>query len=77
MAVKNPSKASVIVPHATNANVFDAIFVGVAGNITCRLQDDSADVLFSNVPIGIFEIRTDFIRAVGTAATDMVGLTYT
>lgn len=58
-----------------------SIYVGVAGNITVRMADFQQsqqarddNVLFSNVPVGIFPIQVDKVYATGTAATNIVAL---
>lgn len=67
--------AVAITPHATDSNSFSGVYVGGAGNITCRLAKDTADVVFTAVPVGtILNINTTFIRATGTTATNLVGL---
>lgn len=54
----------------------DRIYVGGAGDITCRLMGDNADVVFKAVPVGtMLPIRPQFIRATGTTATLMLALT--
>lgn len=74
----NPaSTAAAITPHDTNAlvNVSRGIYVGGAGDITCRLLNDAADVTFSAVPVGsILPIRASHIRATGTTATLLIAL---
>lgn len=69
--------AVTIVPHATNAisPIPDQVYVGGAGDITCRLMGDSSDVVFKAVPVGtLLPIRPQYIRATGTTATLMLGL---
>lgn len=52
-----------------------SVYVGGAGNITCRLLNDAADVVFSAVPVGtVLRICPSFIRATGTTATLLIGL---
>jgi hypothetical protein len=70
--------AVTIVPHATNAvsPIPDQIYVGGTGDITCQLMGDTSDVVFKAVPVGtLLPIRAKYIRAVGTTATLMIGLT--
>lgn len=64
-----PSDA-VELPAVTNA-----IYVGGGGDLTVRLLDDQADVVFSSFPAGdILDVRAIAIRATGTTATAIVGL---
>lgn len=75
----NPaSGAFAITPHDTNAlsEPIRGLYVGVAGDVTVRMLRGSTDVLFKAVPAGtILPIRVTHIRATGTTATTMLGLT--
>lgn len=51
-----------------------ALYVGVTGNITLRTDDDDSDVLFSNVPVGVFPVNAYWVKATGTTATNIVAL---
>jgi len=69
--------AAAVTPHATNplANVSKGLYVGGAGDITCRLVDDTSDVVFTAVPAGaVLPIRVAYVRATGTTATNIVAL---
>lgn len=69
--------AFAITPHASNEidPLPKAIFIGTGGNVTLRAADSSADVVFKNVASGqILDVRARFIRAAGTTATDLIGL---
>lgn len=74
----NPaSAAEAIVPHDTNAlgRTSRGIYVGAAGNITCRLINDNNDTLFVGVPAGtILPVRVSHVRATGTVAASLVAL---
>ena len=77
-AVSCPArKAAAVTPHDTNAlaDVPKALYVGAAGNVACRLIDDSADVTFVGVPAGaILPIRVSHVRSTSTTATSIVAL---
>jgi len=56
------------------ASVPRTIYVGVAGDITAILADDTSAVLFKAVPVGPFPVMVKQIMATGTTATDIVAL---
>lgn len=58
---------------ATIIPVTRAIYVGVTGNITCRMAS-GATVLFSNVPVGVFPIQVDQVHSTNTTATTMIAM---
>lgn len=68
--------AVAVTPHDTNAIASCvALYVGGAGNITLRTNDDDSDVLFTGVTAGsILPIRARYVRATGTTATAIVAL---
>lgn len=72
------TESYAVTPHASNeigTVVPSAIYVGGAGNITCRLIGDTADVVFNGVPAGtVLPISPQYIRATGTTATGIVAL---
>lgn len=74
----NPARnASAVTPHDTNAlaNTSKALYVGGAGNIACRLADDSTDVTFVGLTAGsILPVRVTHVRATSTTATSIVSL---
>lgn len=52
-----------------------ALYIGVAGNVTVTLAGDTgAGVLFKSVPVGILHVSAKRVWSTGTAATDIVGL---
>lgn len=53
---------------------YRALYVGVAGDITAILQEDSVAVLFKAVPVGVLPIKVSRIKVTGTTATNVVGL---
>jgi hypothetical protein len=55
--------------------VADSIYVGGAGDITLRLVNDAADVVFKAVPAGtMLNISPSVIRETGTGATGIIAL---
>lgn len=53
-----------------------AIMVGSAGNITGRLLEDTVDTVFVGLQPGVvYPLRFDLIKATGTTAGNIVGLT--
>lgn len=71
-----PSRSvRAVVPHDSDALAMlpKALYVGTAGHVTLRCVDDTADVVFRNVPAGaIIRARARFVRATGTTATDIL-----
>lgn len=70
--------AFAITPDNSTAITFAtrAIYVGTGGDITLRGANSPADVLLKAVPTGsVLPIRTKYVRATGTTAADLVGLT--
>lgn len=70
------TKATAITPSDSVAltNLPRAIYVGVAGDVSCRLGDDSVSVLFKAMPVGFHPIRPSYIHDTGTAATNIVAV---
>ncbi len=75
------TKAGAVSLHDTNVLTgfkgagWDALYVGVSGNVTMTLQDDTAAVLFKNMVQGtVYPIAPQIIKSTGTAATDLVVL---
>lgn len=63
-----------IVPHASNNQTFDAIYVGVGGNIAI-VEDSGRVVIFLGAVAGdILPISGIRVNAISTTATDMVAL---
>lgn len=68
--------AFTVTPHATNplADVTRALWIGVGGNVTCRLSGSGSDVTFLNVPDGtLLPIRATHVRATSTAS-NIIGM---
>ncbi|WP_394659554.1 hypothetical protein [uncultured Novosphingobium sp.] len=70
-------KSAAITPHATNPlpQVADSIYIGVTGDVTCRLEGDSSDRLFKNCMQGTeLMVRATHVRVSGTTATNLVAM---
>ncbi len=74
--------ADTVAPNVPN-NAFDAIYVGVTGNIVVDTpgvdgQRGSTGVTFNNVPVGMFAVSCSkvYSSANGTTASDLVGLNW-
>lgn len=66
-----------ITPNDTTplAEITRAVYVGGAGNIVVKLENDSTAVTLTAVPVGaLLEIRASLIMATGTTATNLIGL---
>jgi hypothetical protein len=67
---------AAVTPHASNANEFDALYIGNSGNVTVQ-NADGDNVTFTNVQNGtILPIQTKLVLAVGTTATNITGLLF-
>jgi len=69
--------AYAITPHVTNPvdPLPKAIYVGTGGDLVGRAVGSNADVTFKNVASGqIIDVRLQYVRATGTTATDILGL---
>jgi hypothetical protein len=66
-----------ITPHDTNpiAPIPEALYVGGAGAVTLRARGSSADVLMTATAGGYLLVQAQYVRATGTTATGIVGLT--
>jgi len=77
---EHPATSAVaITPHATDPvhatkGPTRSLYVGGSGDITCRLDEDAVDVVFVNVPVGVLPVSVEYVRAIGTSATSIVGL---
>ena len=74
--VSSPSRSVyAVTPNdaAPLAKLPKALYVGTGGNVALRCVDDTADVVFKNVPSGsIVRVRAQFVRAAGTTASDIL-----
>jgi hypothetical protein len=69
--------SEAVTPHDTNplaGGPTRSLYVGVAGDIVVRLEDDTTDRTFKAVAVGYHPLRVTHVRATGTAATDIVAL---
>jgi hypothetical protein len=48
------------------------LYVGVTGNLVCRLQDDAADQTFSNLAVGWHQLAIAVVRKTGTTIASSV-----
>lgn len=66
-------KATAITKHDTNPNVYSAIYVGGAGNVTVTTKNGDL-VTFTAPPVGtIIPVSTSLVMA-ATTATLLIGL---
>jgi len=67
-----------VTPHATNANEYDALYVGTTGNVEVvgsHMADNATGIVFNNVPSGTFlPIAVKRVLAANTTATNIIGL---
>lgn len=68
--------AFLVIPHDTVAlpRLPKALLIGVAGALTLRAVDGTADVSFAVTAGQIVPIRAAFVRSSGTSASQIVGL---
>lgn len=52
----------------------NAIYVGVAGDVSILPLEGATSVVFKAVPVGILHVPARRVNASGTTATDLVGL---
>lgn len=69
------SSAAVVPSDATPLTTPSrALYVGVAGDLTVRLEGDADDRLFKAAAVGYHPLRVSAVRATGTTATNIVAL---
>jgi hypothetical protein len=76
-ALIGAQRLSAVTPHATNelANgVCDALWIGVAGDVAVIAENDTVAVTITNVPVGVLNVRTKRVLAVGTTATGIIAM---
>lgn len=74
MADSSPAFSAVAVTpsDATLLHPTRALYIGVTGNLTVTMYD-GVDVVFSNVPVGIFPVQVKKVK-VATTASSIVAL---
>lgn len=76
--VSSPARsAKAVTTHNTNplaGGTSKALYVGVSGDIACRLVGDDADVLIKAAPVGILPVRVTHVRTTSTTATNILAL---
>lgn len=61
----------------TAANIYNALWIGTAGDGTLRVTTADGTVLnFVGVPVGMFEVATTIVHTTGTGVSDVVGLNW-
>lgn len=69
------NEAAPITPGTPLDDTARAMYVGGAGDISMKGEDDASFVLWKNVPAGSFlPFRVKEVRANGTTATNMLAL---
>lgn len=67
-------KAVAVTPHDTTLiPQTRALYVGVTGNLNLTMAD-GVDVVFSNVPVGIFPVQVLRVKSTSTTATSIVAM---
>ena len=77
-AASAPARSAIAVTtHNTNPladGATRALYVGVSGDIACRLMGDETDVLVKAAPVGVLALRVTHVRTTNTTATNMLAL---
>lgn len=65
-----------VTPHATENNSYDCLYIGTGGDVVIIDRSSNANqVTFKNLISGQFlPVRTSIIPAIGTTATDIIGI---
>lgn len=63
-----------VTKHDTNENKFDALYIGVTGDVAVVTKERSASVIFKAHPVGYMPVSVVKVLSTGTTATDIVGL---
>lgn len=60
----------------TNDNKYDALWIGIAGDVAVVPRSGNAAVTFKNVPIGWFSVSVDKVMSTNTTASEIIGVTW-
>lgn len=67
--------AEAVTPGDAATHEYDALFIGVGGDIAVLCRDDSSSVVFKTIGDGEFlPMSVKRVLSTGTTATDIVGL---
>ena len=72
----HPEHGTAITPHATNANAYNTIYVGVTGDVEVVHKGDAlaSPVVYKNAPAGSYLIGPfSYVLAANTTATNLIG----
>jgi len=72
--VDSYDRAKAVTPHDSNANVGEAFYVGVTGDVAVGLKDGSTVVFKGALAGHVYRVAFVRILSTGTAATDIVAL---
>lgn len=64
-------KYGTVTPHDSNELIFNALYIGVTGNVEVQ-DEDGNNTIFTNVPVGFFPVSGQKVRATGTTATGII-----
>lgn len=63
-----------ITPSDTVLNQWDALYIGVAGDVTIKFPGKTTTLTFPNVAVGWFPCCCDYVMSTGTTALQINGL---
>lgn len=64
----------VVTSDATVIPIARSLYIGGTGDLVVRMADSGNVVTFKSVPVGIFPIQVDMVKATLTTATNIVAL---
>jgi len=65
---------AAITPSDSAINAYDAIYVGVSGDVNLIPADGSTALVYKSMAVGYHPIATSYIYATSTTATNLIGL---